>query len=718
MVKPVDPLSDSKEMDIFFQISWRRDSSAGGNCDDQVINAGNLIGSGTMACQSGCSLSFSESMEYRCTGFSMSENWSFGQSSVYYTFGAADDQIRIGYSNCCWSSPFSSSWNIATSFSVKKRNDTGRINSTPRALAAPTLRLQLGCNHTIIIPVSDPDGDIVRCRWGITYDECGGVCNAFPNAVLDEDSCTITYEAVYGTGLSVAALMIEDFVQGSSTSLSSVGLQFIIEVFSSSCAVNSEGQSSEQSCIQLMVGFYPPSLNESTLAPQNNEKVSPEGVTLEMYITQSVQRPSVDAYLKFVNRDTNVVLYSVNFFDSSEISFIDSQHIVVQPAFTFPEKTKIYVELEKGIVVGFQGCGPVNEPVTDESFWTFVTKDITPPSVLSMSFPPKTNANVTFLWTLDEPAYSFCSLDGGEPQNCSSGEFSANNLSEGYHSFFIQHSDLENNSANTSHIFYVDATPPNVTFSSVPGNISNENQFAFHFLCDEDDGCLFFCNLQTLPLSDTVLAPCPGGNFTTPLLSEGNQYVFSVYAVDSVNNVGYSYYIWIVDLTPPNITITNVAIPCTSDRTPSSTGFPMVSDNTDTNPMLAYSDYDDSCTISRSWMATDAAGNIAQVQQTITMNFIPFISFLPKISFSCSSDLGVHHVSPETASAPNPCHRPITLTSQDDLQIYPCPGSFYRTWTLNDSCTGTVKTAKQLIEVYDVDFSEYNFDLFNICTNW
>ncbi|KAK7073310.1 hypothetical protein SK128_022152 [Halocaridina rubra] len=779
-------------MEIFFQISWRRNSYDGGNCNDQIINNGDLIGSGSMRCQSGCSEFVSISMEYRCTDYSSSENWSFGERRINYNFSASDDQIRIGYSSCCWVLPFSSSWNVATSFSLKKRNDTGRINSTPRALTAPVMRLQLGCNHTIAIPVSDPDGDIVRCRWAETRQECDGVCDAFPSAVLNEDSCTITYEAIHGTGLRVAALMIEDFVPESNTSLSSVALQFIIDVFTStaSCsakpefisptfkpgtcialppntefftqliatagasgvaiteivtvspagftkspvtqasnsgvyyvnitwspkvdqynqihsfcfhAVNSVEQSSELSCIQMMVGFSQPTLNESTLAPKNNEMVNPESVMLEMQFTQPVQRPSVDAYLMFVNRETNVILYSVNFLDSSEISFTDSQNIVIQPNFTFPEKTQVYVEMERGIVVGFQGCGPTNEPITDDRFWTFFTKDITPPSLLFMNFPSRTNRNVTFLWTLNEPSYSFCSLDAGELKNCSGGEFNANHLSEGYHSFFILHRDLEDNSANTSHIFYVDVIPPNVTFSSVPENISNANQFAFNFHCDEDDGCSYFCSFQSFPFSDMTFTSCPGAYFMTPLLIDGNQYVFSVYAVDSVNNVGnVSSYMWNVDLTPPNITITNAVIPCISDSTPNSTGFPTVSDNMDAKPTLTYSDYDDSCTIARTWMATDVAGNIAQVQQIITMTFLPHINFLSFISFSCSSDLGIHHVSQETASAPNPCNRPFALSSQDDLQIYPCPGFFNRTWTLNDSCMGDVLTATQIIELYDI----------------
>ena len=33
----------------------------------------------------------------------------------------------------------------------------------------------------------DIDGDEVRCRWARSSDrECAGVCNAFPNAILDQ----------------------------------------------------------------------------------------------------------------------------------------------------------------------------------------------------------------------------------------------------------------------------------------------------------------------------------------------------------------------------------------------------------------------------------------------------------------------------------------------------------------------------------------------------
>ena len=63
--------------------------------------------------------------------------------------------------------------------------------------------------------------------------ECGGVCNNFPGALLNSSSCTLTYTANRGTGYNAVALMIEDFIPGSTQPLSSVALQFLVLVVSS-----------------------------------------------------------------------------------------------------------------------------------------------------------------------------------------------------------------------------------------------------------------------------------------------------------------------------------------------------------------------------------------------------------------------------------------------------------------------------------------------------
>ena len=112
---------------------------------------------------------------------------------------------------------------------------------------------------TFQIPVSDPDGDTIRCRLAQEA-ECESICNRFPAAVLDEASCSLSYNPTMQlplptgcqavavldeascslsydptllqdplpTELQAVAIMIEDFLPGSTTPLSSVALQFLV----------------------------------------------------------------------------------------------------------------------------------------------------------------------------------------------------------------------------------------------------------------------------------------------------------------------------------------------------------------------------------------------------------------------------------------------------------------------------------------------------------
>ncbi|XP_033118170.1 uncharacterized protein LOC117117811 [Anneissia japonica] len=126
------------------------------------------------------------------------------------------------------------------SVNLTRRQDTGRLNSSPLSSITPVVRLQYGCNHTLVIPVTDPDSDTVRCRWAVGSRECGDVCGGFLNAVLDEATCTITYQAKYQVGWYAVALMIEDFASPLSTSpLSQIPLQFLVEVYNNAMPCSS-----------------------------------------------------------------------------------------------------------------------------------------------------------------------------------------------------------------------------------------------------------------------------------------------------------------------------------------------------------------------------------------------------------------------------------------------------------------------------------------------
>ena len=226
------------QVEITYHVSWRRTFQY---CDSSNVGS-TLSGGSTLSCLSGCSGTITR-MSYTCTDYSIEENWAFGERRFNYDLSSyAGRSVRIGTLGYCWISPFGCQWNVATSFSLAIRSDTNQINSSPRAITSPVIRLQQGCLNTIALAVSDPDGDIIRCRWA-TSGESGGIYDWFRGATIDSNTCVISYYANYGTGLQAAAVMIEDYPRNSpSTLLSSVALQFLIIVvpFSGSCGQQPE----------------------------------------------------------------------------------------------------------------------------------------------------------------------------------------------------------------------------------------------------------------------------------------------------------------------------------------------------------------------------------------------------------------------------------------------------------------------------------------------
>ena len=55
----------------------------GGNCSQNTVDNRVLIGTGTLSCEAGCNGSVG-SMNYYCTDFSISDNWSTGERTYIY----------------------------------------------------------------------------------------------------------------------------------------------------------------------------------------------------------------------------------------------------------------------------------------------------------------------------------------------------------------------------------------------------------------------------------------------------------------------------------------------------------------------------------------------------------------------------------------------------------------------------------------------------------
>ena len=424
-----------------------------------LANSNHSINTLLISCQYGCTSSIS--LSSLCIEYSFEGDWSYLEGHGTYVFTCSDTSTvtTLGTTGGVWIAPFNGNWNISTTFSRAIRADTGRINSPPLVTSFPYLYLLGGSYYyyfyyTIPIAVSDPDNDIIRCRWA-TGVECSGVCSRFDGAYLDSDTCTIYYDTTYyRTRLNVAAIMIEDFLPSSYVPLSSVAHQFVVEVVgifqfschsspwfttptpsqgtcinippkdsfttqlnaSSSCsnltiisiqiiapvgthkgelqhlqgtnyyytnitwmptadqqnyvhflcfvAVNSENLTSEQSCVKLAAGYHPPTpLTEST-----TQSVRPSNITLHVTFDNIIQRPSTSAFIRFYKAGT--VVHQIDTSLSTEVTF-GGYNLTITPNSMFTEGNFYYINFDEGVVKSGEGCHLLNEPILNETFWTF-----------------------------------------------------------------------------------------------------------------------------------------------------------------------------------------------------------------------------------------------------------------------------------------------------------------------------------------------------------
>ncbi|XP_062602414.1 integrin beta-like protein C [Saccostrea cucullata] len=241
MWKPTNTGTGS-QVSITFRMAWRRSYSSATYCDQSTINQGGLIAyMGSISCF-GCQHYIWSSTDvtmtntsFVCTDYSIQEDWTQGERTFLYNFG--NSITYFGFTGNAWISLVygGGNWEMRTKVNLSVRADTGLINTSPTSAMPAIVRLQHGCDHNITIPVFDKDNDVIKCRWAKSeYNECGGVCSTFKHASLNEN-CEIRYSAIYQIGWYAVAIQIEDFAsENSTTSLSSIPLQFLVNVFQSS----------------------------------------------------------------------------------------------------------------------------------------------------------------------------------------------------------------------------------------------------------------------------------------------------------------------------------------------------------------------------------------------------------------------------------------------------------------------------------------------------
>ncbi len=134
-----------------------------------------------------------------------------------------------------------------TYINMSPRSDNGLMNSSPTSDIQPIIYVPSGSNLTSIdIPMNDVNEDNIECRFakssnilgGITANECAGVCEpvALPSStqlILENNTCTLIV-ALPSIGYYAVAIQIEDFMENTTTALSSIPVQFLLLAYDTS----------------------------------------------------------------------------------------------------------------------------------------------------------------------------------------------------------------------------------------------------------------------------------------------------------------------------------------------------------------------------------------------------------------------------------------------------------------------------------------------------
>ena len=463
-------------------------------------------------------------------------------------------------------------------------------------------------------------------------------------------------------------------------------------------AVRSNGLTIDESCVSLVPGFSPPI---PVQVRPNRQLVYPSNTTWYVEFDRNIYRPLEPSYITFHEYNTQEEVYRIDVSQLQEATFETSHRLSVTPNFRFTEQMQFSIKFDRGIVQGQDLCGLESEPLVDGNYWTFETRDVTPPEISFVLNPAVSNENISASWDSNENVSWECVLTYRSvqtPVNCSNASWVGYGLPGGSYVLSVQARDDAGNIATQTHPFEIDVTPPLAMLTSVPRPISNEQSVTLAFTCNE------VCSYQCYLMSNMSLgngSSCNSGRFSTPALSPNTNYTLVVIATDQLGNTaeGVSYS-WITDFEAPAINISQSVDGLCGFTDPEHTGEAQTTDNRPEGVSLTFRDVQNGCTIRRTWMATDNAGNIAQQVQNINTDFTPTISLSSPLSLTCDSTLSSQQVSSSTATAPNPCRLPLQLSFDDSVSALTCPASFVRNWTV--SGCGRTSSELQIIHLFDI----------------
>ncbi|UJR12009.1 hypothetical protein I4U23_016187 [Adineta vaga] len=267
------PSGSSVDVIIRERWSWRRSFFSPG-CDDGVIAAKTpLLGNvQDLTCVAGSCTGYWPNMPIPvyCTDYSVPMDVASGEYYKTYTI-PLNSGFTLAYTTCCWVFELVVGsygwWSVAARVNTALRPD-GLLNNSPIATNLPVIYKEVNIQHEHVVQMDDFDrDDILKCRWATSatttinnFDECAGMCNGVPGAVLFQENCTIVFTLVRVNYYAGVTLQIEDFYNSaavtSNTPMSSVPLQFLFYGYAkpTSCSISPLiiGNRPNRACIGVM----------------------------------------------------------------------------------------------------------------------------------------------------------------------------------------------------------------------------------------------------------------------------------------------------------------------------------------------------------------------------------------------------------------------------------------------------------------------------------
>ncbi len=271
-----------------------------------------------------------------------------------------------------------------------------------------------------------------------------------------------------------------------------------------------------------------------------------------------------------------------------------------------------------------------NEATAQRAF----TVDTIAPTIAWNPTPAATiaDATPTFNFTVGgAPDTTTCALDGGAAVACAAPSFTAGTLSQGSHSIVIRVADTAGNANQVSATFTVDTVAPVVTITSAPTSPTSDRTADFTFTVTGTATSVVCAVDAAAPL------PCTSP-FATASLADGSHTV-TVTAADAVGNTDSDSRTFLVDGTPPTLTLTgptgliNDATPTYTFTAPGATVIECRFDTAAFAPCA--SPFTPAANLAQGAhtfdvRARDAAGNEATAQRAFTVDTIaPTIAWNP-----------------------------------------------------------------------------------------